>query len=184
MLPIPPSVGETPSGKQVCSFVSSYFSFKQNIICPSKGGNSNSNLPFMIVSFVDPEAFWPMVFLMPLLYVFPVAIYSAFRYRISRTQWRGIRFGLDGTVIKYANLYLWRGLVNVASLGVLIPYSDIKKYRYIANNACFGGILFRFEGRGKDLMTIHLTTYLMSIGFVIIALYGLQLMAASFFVSR
>jgi restriction system protein len=38
MLPIPPSVGETQAGRQVCSFVSPYFSFKQNILCPFKGG--------------------------------------------------------------------------------------------------------------------------------------------------
>ena len=37
------SVDETQLGKQVCSFVSSYYSFKQNIICPFKGDNSNSN---------------------------------------------------------------------------------------------------------------------------------------------
>ena len=43
MLPIPPSVGEILVGKQVYSFVSSYFSFKQNIICPFKGDNSNSS---------------------------------------------------------------------------------------------------------------------------------------------
>lgn len=137
-------------------------------------------LPFMIASFVDPEAVWPMVFLIPFLYVFPVALYSAFRYRISRTQWRSIRFGLEGSVMKYANLYLWRWLINIVSLGVLIPYSDIRRYRYIADNAYFGDILFRFEGRGKDLMTTHLATYSMGIGFLMIAFYGLQLMATFF----
>lgn len=34
MLPTPLSVGETQAGMQAYSFVSSYFSFKQNIICP------------------------------------------------------------------------------------------------------------------------------------------------------
>ena len=41
---IPPSVGEIPPGRQVYSFESSFFSFKQNIICPFKGDNSNSNI--------------------------------------------------------------------------------------------------------------------------------------------
>lgn len=41
MLPIPPSVGETPPGRLACSFVSSYFSFKQNLMCPFKGDNSS-----------------------------------------------------------------------------------------------------------------------------------------------
>lgn len=37
MQPIPSSVGETLPGRQVYSFVSSRFSFKQNIMCPFKG---------------------------------------------------------------------------------------------------------------------------------------------------
>ena len=45
MQPVLLSVGETQVGKQVCSFVSFYFSFKQNIMCSFKGGNSNSILP-------------------------------------------------------------------------------------------------------------------------------------------
>lgn len=137
-------------------------------------------LPFLVASFFDPKAIWPAFLLIPLIYIFPVALYSALRYRLSRTQWRSIRFGQDGSVFQFANLYLWRWLVDIVSLGILIPYSDVKRYQYVANNAYYGDILFRFEGRGKDLMTIHLATYMMAIGLLIIAFYGMQLLTASF----
>ncbi|MDC8446121.1 MAG: DUF898 domain-containing protein [Nitrosomonas sp.] len=137
-------------------------------------------LPFMVASIIAPDAVWPLVFLIPFFYVLPVALYSAWRYRISRTQWRSIRFELDGSVMKFAGLFLWRWLINIVSLGLFIPYSDIKIYQYVTDNAYYGDIAFRFEGRGKDLMAVHLATYSIIIGLFIFALYGLQLMAASF----
>lgn len=137
-------------------------------------------LPFMLASVIAPDAAWPLILLIPFFYVLPVALYSAWRYRISRTQWRGIRFELDGSVMKFAGLFLWRWLINIVSLGILIPYSDIKIYQYVTDNAYYGDIAFRFEGRGKDLMAVHLATYSIIIGLLIFALYGLQLMAASF----
>ncbi|MCB1935900.1 MAG: DUF898 domain-containing protein [Nitrosomonas sp.] len=137
-------------------------------------------LPYMVASFMDPEAIWPLVLLVPLFYVFPIAIYSALRYRMNRTNWRSIRFGLDGSAIRYANLYLWRWFLDIVSLGILIPYSDVKRYRYLADHASYGNILFRFEGRGKDLMFIHLATYSVALGLLLIAFYGFQLIAASF----
>ncbi|MCC6924014.1 MAG: DUF898 domain-containing protein [Nitrosomonas sp.] len=137
-------------------------------------------LPFMVASFIAPDAVWPLVFLIPFFYVLPVALYSAWRYRISRIQWRGVRFELDGSVMKYAGIFLWRWLINIISLGILIPYSDIRMYQYIADNAYYGDIAFRFEGHGKNLMAIHLATYSIIIGLFIFVFYGLQLMAASF----
>jgi len=137
-------------------------------------------LPYLVASFMDSEAFWPVLLLLPLFYFFPVAIYSALRYRMSRTNWRSIRFGLDGSAVQYANIYLWRWFLDIVSLGILIPYSDIKRYRYLADNACYGDIPFRFEGRGKDLMSIHLATYSVALGLLLIAFYGFQQLAVSF----
>jgi len=137
-------------------------------------------LPYMIASIIDPEAFWPLLLLIPFLYIFPVALYSAIRYRMSRTQWRGIRFELDGSSIRYANLYLWRWFINIMSLGILIPYSDVKKYRYLADHANYGNISFRFEGHGKDLMSIHMATYSVALGLLLFAFYGFQLLETSF----
>jgi uncharacterized membrane protein YjgN (DUF898 family) len=137
-------------------------------------------LPFMVASIIASDAAWPLIFLIPFFYVLPVALYSAWRYRMSRTQWRGIRFELDGSVIKFAGVFLWRWLINIVSLGLLIPYSDIRIYQYVADNAYYGDIAFRFEGHGKNLMAIHLATYSIIIGLLIFTFYGLQLMMTSF----
>ena len=55
--------------------------------------------PFMIATFIAPDAAWPAVFLIPFFYIIPVALYSALRYRLSRLQWRGIRYRLEGSAL-------------------------------------------------------------------------------------
>lgn len=136
--------------------------------------------PFMIATLIAPDATWPAILLIPIFYVIPVALYSALRYRMSHLQWRGIRYRLEGSSLKYANLYLWRGFLNIVSLGILMPYSDIKKYQHKAKNSYYGDIPFSFEGNGKNLMNIHLATYAIAIGLFFIVLLGLQLILDSF----
>lgn len=136
--------------------------------------------PFMIATITVPDAAWPAILLIPVFYVIPVALYSALRYRLSRLKWRDIHFRLKGSSLKYANLYLWRGILDIVSLGILLPYSDIKKYRYKVENSSYGDIPFSFKGNGKNLMKIHLATYAIAIGLLFIMLLGLQLIAASF----
>ena len=36
----------------------------------------------------------------------PVALYRMWRYRFARTLWRGVQFGLDGSSLRYAGLWL------------------------------------------------------------------------------
>ena len=136
--------------------------------------------PFLIATFIAPEAAWPVVLLLPIFYVIPVALYSALRYRISRLQWRGIHYRLDGSALKYANLFLWRGFLNIVSIGILLPFSDIKKYQYKVNHSYYGDIPFSFKGSGKNLMGIHLATYAIAIGLIFFMLLGIQLITASF----
>ena len=136
--------------------------------------------PFMIAALIAPDAAWPAVLLVPVFYVIPVALYTALRYRMNRLQWRGIRFHLKGSSLPYANLYLWRGILNIVSLGILLPYSDIKKYQHKVENSSYGDIPFSFSGNGKNLMNVHLATYAIAIGLFFIVLLGLQLISASF----
>ncbi|GJL71655.1 MAG: hypothetical protein NMNS01_08540 [Nitrosomonas sp.] len=136
--------------------------------------------PFMIATLNAPDAAWPALFLITVIYVIPVALYSALRYRLSRLDWRGIRFRLTGSSLNYANLYIWRGVLDIISLGILLPYSDIKKYRHKVENSSYGDIPFSFEGHGKNLMNIHLATYAIAIGLLFMMLLGLQLIAVSF----
>jgi len=59
------------------------------------------------------------------------AIYRARRYKLLRTKWRGIRFGMDGSAIKYAVLWILWTLVQVVSLGFLTFHPPERALRHL-----------------------------------------------------
>lgn len=104
--------------------------------------------PYITATIIaGEEAAWPAIFLLPFLYIVPMAIFMALRYRLSRTTWRGVRGSLTGSAIKYGNLSIKRTFINVISLGVLIPYSDIAKHKFIVNHAYFGSVRAKFDDK-------------------------------------
>lgn len=81
-----------------------------------------------------------------LIWLFGYAIYSAQRYRLSRTSWRGIRAGLGGTRSEYAWKFLGYGLLTALTLGLTTPVRDVALYRHLMNDAWFGDKRFSYSG--------------------------------------
>lgn len=107
----------------------------------------------LYIPFVNLIAF-PIFFV-----ILSLAIYLALRYRLSRTKWRGIKFTLKGSLKEYFGLSLKRTLINIVTLGIKIPKSDITRWSYIANNMTYGDMKFSYEGDHKRLRKIHLITF-------------------------
>ena len=87
-----------------------------------------------------------------LLYLFQVAIFRAVRYRLSRTTWRGIRFGLTGTGSGYARVWLLYGALALVSLGFAMPVLRTRLQRYLTNNMWLGDRRFEMDASARDLM--------------------------------
>jgi uncharacterized membrane protein YjgN (DUF898 family) len=136
--------------------------------------------PFILVLMLPIAIFGeenPAVLLLyvPLYYLFGVAIYGALRYRYSRTRWRGIRCILRGSMIEYANLSIIRTIINIFTLGFAIPYSDIKKHRYIIENSYFGSVNAEYQGNARRiykayLLSLVLTPFMVVPGSLLFAL--------------
>ncbi|WP_171060593.1 DUF898 family protein [Poseidonocella sp. HB161398] len=79
------------------------------------------------------------------LYFF--AAYRARRYLLSRTTWRGIRFGMEPGAWGYA----WRGCLYAAltgaSLGLLWPLMTFRLEAYLCDRSWFGDARLRQGGR-------------------------------------
>ena len=89
------------------------------------------------------------------------AIYRARRYRLSRTQWRGIRGAQTGSGVKYALLALGHTLVAVLTLGLTYPVMRTRLQRYRFENTWFGDRPFRFDARARSLMPTWLVCWLL-----------------------
>jgi uncharacterized membrane protein YjgN (DUF898 family) len=85
------------------------------------------------------------------LFLVPLAIYRARRYRLTRTHWRGIRGGQSGSAFKYGFLVFGWMLVVVVTLGLAYPVYRARLQRYRTENTWFGNRRFEFHGAAKDL---------------------------------
>lgn len=98
-----------------------------------------------------------------LLYVFvgvlgAGAIFSAQRYRLTRTVWRGIRGGMAGSMLAYgarAVLYL---VLSAVTLLQMVPWTQVRLAEARINASSFGNARFLFQGRAGQLYLSWLGT--------------------------
>lgn len=59
-----------------------------------------------------------IIFYIAFLAIMPIAIHGAYRYRMSRTSWRGIRFGYRGTKAELVKLFFKGIFFTIITLGI------------------------------------------------------------------
>lgn len=104
--------------------------------------------------------------LLPLIYF---AQYRSMRYKLARTRFRGIRFGMESA----AGGYVWRALllslVTLISLGTLWPLMSFRLDKYMTDRAYYGDGLFEQAGKWTALYRFMLP---FGIGIALIVLGG------------
>jgi uncharacterized membrane protein YjgN (DUF898 family) len=103
------------------------------------------------------------VLLPAILYFMPVAQYSGFRYRLTRTSWRGIRGVMQGSALAYGGKHLLGSLISIVTLGWKVPAVDIDRWEYQVAHMRFGSVPFRFRGDVKKLTKVNVVTWLLFI---------------------
>jgi len=97
--------------------------------------------------------------------LFGAAHFSAQRYRLSRTEWRGIRGGMEGSALRYGVNWLIYLLLCVITLSQAVPWMQVDLARWRINASRFGSASFRCEGRGRRLWLPWLA---MIIGYILL----------------
>lgn len=95
-----------------------------------------------------------------LLVLLPVALFRARRYRLSRTAWRSIRFGQDGSTGAYTLLWVGLFLMTLGTFGLAYPWRNAATERYRANHTFLGNRHFRLDANGFDLFRYWLPVWL------------------------
>lgn len=111
-------------------------------------------LPVLLLSFGIVLAFGPQS---PVVFVFQAVLYAVFffligvathraqRYRLTRTRWRGIRGGMEGSAWSYGAMHFWTGLLIPLTLGWIIPWRSTRLQRALVSDMRFGNRAFRFD---------------------------------------
>jgi uncharacterized membrane protein YjgN (DUF898 family) len=104
---------------------------------------------FFAQQYLDPTG--PAFFLATaLIYVFVVfligqAIFRARRYRLSRTVWRGIRGGIDGSPHLFGLFYLGYTVLLAVSLGWAYPWMRVRIFERLMSQSLFGNRYFKVD---------------------------------------
>ena len=94
------------------------------------------------------------------------AKYRVRRYKMARTRWRGIRFGMDKGAWGYALRAMFHWVVTILSLGLLLPWQTLRLERYMTDRSWYGDAPFQQGGKWIALLPMMAHIYL---GLVIMA---------------
>jgi uncharacterized membrane protein YjgN (DUF898 family) len=135
-------------------------------------------VPIYLVYFligVEAERFkaFASLPLVAFFYVFgQFAIYRARRYRLTRTVWCGVRFGMEGSGWAYAaRASLWVILLPL-TLGLILPWREAALERYKMRHSYYGNVQGRFEASGLELFKRSWWLWALAVGPIVVA-FGL-----------
>ena len=88
------------------------------------------------------------------------APFSAQRYRLGHTIWRGIRGGMEGSMISYGLRSLLYGLLIVVSIYQLAPWASLRLFECRTNASFFGDQRFAAAASARAIYARFLLTFL------------------------
>ena len=102
------------------------------------------------------------------------AQYRARRYKMARTRWRGIRFGMDSAAWGFVWRAIAHSFLTIITLGLMVPRQTFYLEKYMADCTWFGDAQFVQNGRWQSLYP-----GLKHIGLGILILIGAGVVAAT-----
>lgn len=115
-------------------------------------------LVYNLIQFLVPPDYFYLHIGLEVLYYFvlfaliQVGFYRAWRYRMSRTAWRGIRLGLDGSTWTFLKISIGWTVLTILTLGIAYPWMAIELWRYQITHTRVGETVVSFKGVGKDML--------------------------------
>lgn len=94
-----------------------------------------------------------------LFWLMPLGLYRAFKYRMSRTRWRGIRGAQLESGVRYATEFFGFMIPTLLTAGLLMPVMENRLFTLESDNRRFGTGRFSYDGGAKKLYGGFLTSY-------------------------
>lgn len=123
-------------------------------------------------------------FVLGFIFIIPLAIHGSYKYRMSRTSWRGIRFGYRGNRKEFMMLFFKEVFFTIITLGVYGAWMVIKLRTYILSNLRFGDASFTYKGNGGDYFLLNLKGYFLTLLTLGIYLFWWQKELFAYYIDR
>ena len=115
-------------------------------------GMVTAALAFGLRLIAAPLVVLPILVFYALIFVLAfAAVFSAQRYRLNRTLWRGIRGGMHGSAIRYGLRSVLYFLLNMVTLYQMTPWMTLRLTERRLNASSFGNLAFGFRGRARRI---------------------------------
>ncbi len=105
-------------------------------------------------------------------FLFGVAAYRAQGYRLSRSDWRGIRLGLKGSSIEFGVLNLAYSFLSISTLLWTVPMQRLILANYLFGNIMFGDRPVRFRARLAPLYSRFIGTWFITLLGLLAVIWG------------
>jgi uncharacterized membrane protein YjgN (DUF898 family) len=106
-----------------------------------------------VLAFIPPVVAYIGFFIL-----WGAAHFSAQRYRLSRTEWRGIRGGMEGSALRYGLSWVLYLVAAIVTLYQAVPWMQVGLARWRINASRFGSAVFRCDARARHLYLTWLAT--------------------------
>ena len=116
-----------------------------------------------LFTLFDMQALGVLLFYALLLLIVPLATHGAFRYRMSRTSLRGIRFGYRGDLKELTVNFLKWIFFTIITFGIYGAWMTINIRKYTLNNVRYGDVQAQYRGEGGEFFFLNLKGYLLTL---------------------
>lgn len=118
---------------------------------------------FIALFFMGQEVIGTLFLYAAISALIPFAIHGSYRYRMSRTTWRGIRFGYRGDLNEFLKLFYKWAFITIVTLGIGGAWMAMNLRNYILGHVRFGNLKFNYKGDGGEFFILNLKGYFLTI---------------------
>lgn len=101
------------------------------------------------------------IFYLGLMILVPFALFGGWRYRVSRTSWRGIYMSFDGEFKPFLKLYFKNLLLTTITFGIYFAWMRCNIQKYLFSHTKFGHLRLDFHGEGGEFFGINIVGYIL-----------------------
>jgi len=118
---------------------------------------------FFAFAYMEMPLLAFLAFYFGLTAIIPLAIHGSYRYRMSRTSWRGIRFGYRGIRNELVKLVYRDMFLTLITLGIYGAWFTVNLRNYVLSNVRFGSAKFNWQGEGGSFFWLNFKGYILTL---------------------
>jgi uncharacterized membrane protein YjgN (DUF898 family) len=117
----------------------------------------------LFVSYAESPILAIVLLYLCMIAIIPLILHGSLRYRMSRTSYRGIRFGYRGDRKELMVQFFRDILLTIVTLGIYSAWFSMNLRSYTHRHIRYGNVEFSNEARGGEYFILYLKGYLLTL---------------------